>query len=153
MSKERFSKTVNIRNKQATFNYEIQDTYVAGLVLKGTEIKSIREGKVSLQDGYCYFNNGELYAKGIQITPYAQGTHYNHEPDRERKLLLKRIELRKIEARVSEKGLTLVPLRLFINDRGFAKLEIALGRGKKQFDKRESIRERDVRRELDRIKF
>lgn len=153
MSKERFSKTVNIRNKQATFNYEIQDTYVAGLVLKGTEIKSIREGKVSLQDGYCYFNNGELYAKGIQITPYAQGTHYNHEPDRERKLLLKRIELRKIEARVSEKGLTLVPLRLFINDRGFAKLEIALGKGKKQFDKRESIRERDVKRELDRIKF
>jgi len=153
MSKERFSKTVNIRNKQATFNYEIQDTYVAGLVLKGTEIKSIREGKVSLQDGYCYFNNGELYARGIQITPYAQGTHYNHEPDRERKLLLKRIELRKIEARVSEKGLTLVPLRLFINDRGFAKLEIALGKGKKQFDKRESIRERDVKRELDRIKF
>lgn len=153
MSKDRFSKTVNIRNRQAGFEFELLDRYVAGIVLTGTEIKSIREGKANLQDGYCYFNNGELYVKGVNITPYAQGTHYNHEATRERKLLLKRSELNKLEGRVEEKGLTLVPLRLFINDRGFAKLEIALGRGKKLHDKRDSIKERDARRELDRMKF
>jgi len=150
---KRFSDTINIRNKRAGFEYELLDKYVAGLVLKGTEIKSIKEGKVNLQDGYCYFNNGELFVKSITINPYAQGTHYNHEAARERKLLLKRSELRKLEGKVEEKGLTLVPVRLFINDRGFAKLEIALARGKKVHDKRDSIKERDVKRELSRIKF
>lgn len=153
MEKKRFSKDINIRNKQAGFEYNILDTYTAGIVLMGTEIKSIREGKVNLQDGYCYINNGELFVKNINISPYAQGTHYNHEPMRERKLLLKKAELRKIESRMKEKGLTLVPLRLFINSRGLAKLEIALAKGKKQFDKRESIKERDIKRELDRMKF
>jgi SsrA-binding protein len=152
MSK-RFSNDINIRNRQASFEFELLDKYIAGLVLMGTEIKSIREGKVNLQDGYCYFNNGELFVKGINITPYAQGTHYNHEAQRERKLMLKRIELIKLERKVEEKGLTLVPLRLFINDRGFAKLEIALARGKKTHDKRENIKERDAKRELDRLKI
>jgi SsrA-binding protein len=153
MSKERFSNTVNIRNRQAGYEYELLDKYVAGIVLTGTEIKSIREGQVNLQDGYCYFNNGEVFVKSITISPYSQGTHYNHEATRERKLLLKRSEIKKLEARIEEKGLTLLPLRLFINDRGFAKLEIVVGRGKKIHDKRDSIKERDVRRELDRMKF
>lgn len=153
MAKQRFAKDVNIRNRQASYEYELLDKYVAGIVLTGTEIKSIREGKINLQDGYAYFNNGELFVKGVNISPYAQGTHYNHEATRERKLLLKRSELKKLEARTEEKGLTLVPVRLFINDRGFAKMEIALGRGKKLHDKRDSIRERDAKRELSRMKF
>jgi SsrA-binding protein len=153
MNKERFSNNINIRNRQAGFEYELLDKYVAGIVLTGTEIKSIREGKVNLQDGYCYINNGELFVKGVNITPYAQGTHYNHEATRERKLLLKRSEIKKLEGKVEEKGLTLVPVRLFINDRGFAKMEIAVGRGKKMHDKRNSIKERDAKRELDKLKF
>ena len=153
MGKQRFAKDVNIKNRQASYEYELLEKYVAGIVLTGTEIKSIREGKINLQDGYGYFNNGELFVKGVNITPYAQGTHYNHEATRERKLLLKRSELKKLEARSEEKGLTLVPTRLFINDRGFAKMEIALGRGKKMHDKRESIKERDAKRELNKLKF
>ena len=153
MAKQRFAKDVNIKNRQAAYEYELLDKYIAGIVLTGTEIKSIREGKINLQDGYGYFNNGELFVKGVNITPYAQGTHYNHEATRERKLLLKRSELKKLEARSEEKGLTLVPTRLFINDRGFAKMEIALGKGKKIHDKRDSIKERDAKRELDRMKF
>ena len=123
------------------------------MVLMGTEIKSIREGKVNLQDGYCYLNNGELFVKGINITPYAEGTHYNHEATRERKLLLKRSEIKKLESKVEEKGHTLVPTRLFINEKGLAKLEIAVARGKKLHDKRDSIKERDAKRELDRLKI
>jgi SsrA-binding protein len=153
MSKQRFSNNISIRNRQAGFEYELLDKYVAGIVLTGTEIKSIREGKVNLQDGYCYINDGEMFVKGINITPYAQGTHYNHEATRERKLLLKRSELGKLEGKVEERGLTIVPTKLFINDRGFAKLEIAVARGKKTHDKRESIKERDAKRELDRMKF
>jgi SsrA-binding protein len=153
MSKQRFSDNISIKNRQAGFEYELLDKYVAGIVLTGTEIKSIREGKVNLQDGYCYVNNGEVFVKGINITPYAQGTHYNHEATRERKLLLKKSEIRKLDGKVEERGLTLVPVRLFINDRGFAKLEIALARGKKMHDKRESIKERDAKRELDRMKI
>src|SRR5688500_8705622 len=153
MAKDRFAKNISIKNRQASYEYELLDKYVAGIVLTGTEIKSIREGKVNLQDGYGYFNNGELYVKGVNITPYAQGTHYNHEATRERKLLLKRSELKKLETRSEEKGLTLVPTKLFINDRGFAKMEIARGRGKRMNDKRDSIKERDARREMDRRKF
>lgn len=150
---QRFSNTVNVRNRQASYEYELLDKYTAGIVLSGTEIKSIREGKVTISDGYCFFNRGELYARGLNITPYAQGTHYNHEATRERKLLLKKSELRKLEGKIEEKGLTLVPLRLFINDRGFAKLEIAIGRGKKLHDKRDSMKERDAKRELSRMKL
>jgi SsrA-binding protein len=153
MNKARFSNDINIRNRQATFNFEIADKFIAGMVLRGTEIKSIREGKVNLQDGYCYFNDGEMYVKGITISPYAQGTHYNHAGTRERKLLMKKSELVKLESKSEEKGLTLVPLRLFINDRGFAKIEIGLGRGKKVHDKRDSIKEKDIKRELSRIKL
>jgi SsrA-binding protein len=153
MSKQRFSNDINIRNKQAGFEYELLDKYVAGMVLMGTEIKSIREGKVNLQDGYCYLNNNELFVKGINITPYAQGTHYNHEAARERKLLLKKSEIRKIETKIEEKGLTLVPTRLFINDRGLAKLELAVARGKKIHDKRDSIKDREAKRELSRMKI
>lgn len=151
--KDRFSNDINIRNKQAGFQYELLDKYIAGIVLKGTEIKSIREGKVNLQDGYCYLNNGELFAKGINITTYSQGTHYNHEATRERKLLLKKTEIQKLEGKVEEKGLTLIPTRLFINERGYAKVEIALARGKKIHDKRDSIKEKDIKRELSRVKF
>lgn len=153
MANQRFNDTINIRNKQASFNYEFVDKWIAGMVLKGTEIKSIKEGKVNLQDGYCYFESGELYVKGITISPYAQGTHYNHESARTRKLLLKRSELRKLEAKVEEKGMALIPVRLFVNEKGLAKLEIALGKGKKVHDKRESIKARDAKRELDRMKF
>lgn len=154
MSKSRFSNNINIKNRKASFNYEWIENFVAGLVLKGSEIKSIREGKANLNDGYCFLNDGEMYAKGIHISPYAeQGIHFNHEPERERKLLLKKSELRKLETKIKEKGLTLVPVRLFINERGFAKLEIALARGKKTFDKRQSIKEKDVKRELSRIKL
>jgi len=154
MSKERFAKTISIKNKQAGFNYEWLETVVAGLVLKGSEIKSIREGKVNLQDGYCFFRQGEAFVKGVNITPFsAQGAHFNHEAVRDRKLLLKKAEIKKLQARVEEKGLTLVPTRLFINDRGLAKVELALGRGKKLHDKRESIKERDLKRELSRIKL
>jgi SsrA-binding protein len=153
MSPDRFSNTVNIKNKQASFQYELLDKYITGLVLKGTEIKSIREGNVNLQDGYVYFANEEAFVKGVNISPFAQGTHYNHEAARERKLLLKKNEIRKLRAITEEKGLTIVPLRLFINDRGYAKLEIAVARGKKTHDKRNSIKEKDIRRELARTKF
>jgi SsrA-binding protein len=152
MAEKRFSDNINIRNRQASFHYELLDKFVTGIVLKGTEIKSIREGKANLQDGYCYFANGEVFVKGVQITPYAQGTHYNHEAARERKLLLKKSELKKLESRVEEKGLSLIPIRIFINERGLAKMEIALARGKKLHDKRDSIKEKDLKRELSRIK-
>jgi SsrA-binding protein len=153
MDKSRFSKTVSIKNKQAYFQYELLENFTAGLVLKGTEIKSIREGKVNLQDGYCYFSKGEAFVKGVSITPYREGTHYNHEAGRERKLLLTKTELRRLQSRVEEKGLTLVPVKLFVNERGLAKLEIALARGKKLHDKRAAIKDRDMQRELSRIKI
>jgi SsrA-binding protein len=153
MAQSRFAKDVNIRNRRAGFEYELLDKYIAGIQLKGTEIKSIREGKVNLQDGYCYFSGGEAFVKGVTISPYDQGTHYNHEPDRERKLLLKKSEISKLAGKVEEKGLALIPLRLFINDRGYAKMEIGLGRGKKLHDKRNSIKEKDIKRELNRIKL
>jgi SsrA-binding protein len=151
--KERFKQHVNIKNRQAFFNFEILDKLVAGISLTGTEIKSIREGRVNLQDGFCYFNRGEAFVKGISILPYTEGTYNNHEANRERKLLLKKSEINKLEAKVDQKGFTLLPLRLFINDRGFAKLEIGLAKGKKLRDKREGIKERDLKRELNRIKL
>jgi SsrA-binding protein len=153
MSKDRFAKEVNIRNRKAGFEYELLDKYIAGIQLRGTEIKSIREGKVNLAEGYCYFSGGEAFVKGVTISPYDQGTHYNHIADRERKLLLKKSEIAKLGSKVEEKGLTLIPLRIFINDRGYAKMEIGLGRGKKLHDKRNSIKEKDIKRELSRIKL
>ena len=151
--KSRFSNTVNINNRKARYEFELLDKYVAGMQLQGTEIKSIREGKVNMQDAFCYFKGNELFVKQMHISPYAQGTHYNHKSDRERKLLLNKVELRKLSEKSLEKGLTIVPTRLFINDRGFAKLEIALGRGKKLHDKRESLKEKDTKREIDRANF
>ncbi len=148
--KSRFSSNINIRNKKASFEFQLIDKWVAGLVLQGTEIKSIREGKASLQEAHCYFNRDELFVKSMNITPYAQASHFNHEPLRERKLLLKKKELNKLQTKSQEKGLTIIPIRLFINAKGLAKMEIALAKGKKLHDKRDSIKEKDLQREMDR---
>ena len=147
---EKIQKNINVHNKQASFEYQFLDTYVAGLALMGTEIKSIRLGKVQLQGAFCTFKDNELFVQSMNISKYDEGTHYNHTPLRERKLLLKKKELNKLHKKLDEKGLTIVPIRLFINDRGFAKLEIALAKGKKTHDKRDSIKEKDVKREMDR---
>ncbi|MFP4089895.1 MAG: SsrA-binding protein SmpB [Cyclobacteriaceae bacterium] len=154
--KDRFSNNINIKNRKASFEYEFLDKYIAGIKLSGTEIKSVREGKVNMQEAYCYLKNGELYVIGMHISPYSQGTHYNHEPKRERKLLLNKQELKKLDAKgggEDQQGLTIVPVRLFINDRGWAKLEIALAKGKKLYDKREDIKKKDMKRELDRLRI
>jgi len=143
---------INIKNKRATFDYEILDRFVAGIQLGGTEIKSIREGRASLVDAYCYFVSGELWAKGMNIAEYFYGTYNNHQPTRERKLLLHKKELYKLERKTKESGLTIIPMRLFINDRGLAKLEIGLAKGKKQYDKRETLKQKDSSREIDRIR-
>lgn len=139
---------VHIENRRAKFDYQFLEKLVAGMVLTGTEIKSIREGKAALVDSYCYFRNGELYIKNLNITPYSEGTHYNHEPNRERKLLLSKAEIRRFEKKLKDQGLTIVPVRLFISESGYAKLEIALAKGKKEFDKRESIKKRDTEKEI-----
>ncbi|GMQ27133.1 SsrA-binding protein [Algoriphagus sp. oki45] len=149
----RFEKSVNIKNKKASFEFEFIDTYVAGLMLKGTEIKSIREGKVSLTEAYCVFHQGGLYIRQMHIAPYSMAASYNHEAVRERKLLLNKKELEKLETKSSEKGLAIIPVRIFINDRGKAKLEIALARGKKLHDKRQDLKEKDAKRELQRMAF
>jgi len=145
------SSQINIKNRRATFDYEIIDTHVAGVMLCGTEMKSIRGGHASLVDSFCYFNRNELWVKGMRVSEYFYGTYNNHKPDRERKLLLQRKELDKLQRKTKEGGLTIVPLRLFINDRGLAKLEIALARGKKQFDKRETLKQKDAQRDIDRV--
>jgi SsrA-binding protein len=142
---------INIKNKRAYFDFEILEKAVAGMELTGTEIKSIRSGKASLNDSYCYFKNNELWVKGMRISEYEQGSYNNHNPYRERRLLLKRSELNRYEKRVREKGLTMVALRLFINEDNLAKLEIALARGKKEYDKREVIRRKDLKREMERL--
>jgi SsrA-binding protein len=142
---------INIKNKRAYFDYELLEKLVAGMELTGTEIKSIRMGKVSLADSYCFFKNNELWVKGMRISEYDQGSYNNHEPYRERRLLLKRKELNRFEKRVREKGLTTVALRLFIDEKNLAKLEIALARGKKEYDKRETIRQKDLKRDLERL--
>lgn len=142
---------INIKNKRASFEYEFIEKFVAGIQLFGTEIKSIRAGKAGLVDSYCYFSRSELYVKEMHISEYKFGSYYNHEEKRERKLLLNRKELNKLERKTKESGLTIVPTRLFINDRGFAKIEIALCRGKKHYDKRESLKQRDHKREIDRM--
>ena len=142
-------KNINIRNKRATFDYEILEEYVAGVVLVGTEIKSIRLGKASLTECYCYFDRGELWIRGVNIAEYSWGTCNNHIPKRDRKLLLNRRELTKLQRALQDNGLTVVGLRMFLNERGLAKIVIGLARGRKAYDKREYIKENDARREMD----
>ncbi len=139
-----------IKNRRATFDYEIIESFTAGIQLFGTEIKSIRDGKASLTDTYCLFINNELWVKNMHISTYAFGTYNNHEVRRDRKLLLNRKELNKLSRNTKESGLTIIPLRLFINEKGLAKVVIALARGKKQYDKRHSLKEKEIRREIDR---
>ncbi len=142
------SEKVNIINRRASYEYHFLDVYEAGIQLTGTEIKSIRQGKVNFGDAFCIFINGELFVKNMHIAEYTSGSYYNHDPVRMRKLLLHRSELRKLNGKSSEKGLTIVPRKLFINDKGFAKLEIVLAQGKKTYDKRQDIKSRDVKRKL-----
>lgn len=146
-------KKVNIQNKRARFEYELLDEYTAGIVLTGTEIKSLRNSKASIAESFCEFNeSGELFTVNMNIDEYAFGTRFNHRPKAQRKLLLNKKELKKLYKEVKNSGLTIVPLRLFINDKGLAKLRIALAKGKKLFDKRETIKDRDNKRSLDRVK-
>ena len=142
-------KNINIRNKRATFDYEILEEYVAGIVLVGTEIKSLRLGKASLVDSYCYFERNELWIRNVNIAEYTWGTCNNHVPKRDRKLLLNRKELNKLQRALQDRGLTVVGLRIFLNDRGLAKVAIGLARGRKSYDKREYIKESDAKREMD----
>lgn len=148
--KDIFAKKVNINNRKASFEYYFEDKYIAGMVLTGTEIKSIRQSKANLQDAFCYFGKDGLWVKQMHISHYENGTYNNHSVVRERKLLLKKKELNKIQKRSDEVGVTIIPTRLFINDNGLAKLEIAVARGKKLYDKRESLKEKDQKREMDR---
>ena len=141
---------IRIKNKRATREYFIQDRLVAGIILTGTEIKSIRNGKANLADAFCVFENGELFVRSMHIAEYSYGSYNNHLAKRDRKLLLTARELKKLNTKVKEKGFTIIPTLLFINDRGLAKLEIALARGKHYYDKREDLKKRDTQREIDR---
>lgn len=145
-------KNIRIKNKRASFEYYIIETYTAGIALTGTEIKSIRDGKASLAEAFCSFQDNELFVIGMHIAEYAMGTYNNHEPKRNRKLLLAQRELKKLKNKVQEKGLTIVPTLLFINERGLAKLNIALARGKHFYDKRETLKDKDNKRELDKLR-
>ncbi|MFT7072000.1 SsrA-binding protein SmpB [Patiriisocius sp. Uisw_017] len=145
-------KNVKIKNRKARFEYEILDKYIAGIVLAGTEIKAIREGQASIAESFCEFSNGELYVINMTVQEYSHATHFNHSPKSERKLLLNKQELKKLDKSVKASGLTIIPLLLFTNDKGLAKLQIALCRGKREFDKRDSIKDRDSKRNLSRIK-
>lgn len=144
-------KEINIKNKKARYEFELIEIFTAGIVLSGTEIKSIRKGKASLSDSYCAFTNEELFVKNLHISEYEYGTHYNHEPKRDRKLLLNRQELKKLHKKLKEKGFAIVPTRLFINESGLAKIEIALAKGKKIHDKRQDLKMKDDKREMDRM--
>ena len=139
-----------IKNRSAFHEFFIEDKYDAGMVLTGTEVKSLRDGRASFNDSYCYFHKGELWIKSLHIAEYSHGTTNNHDPLRERKLLLQKRELKKMEAKMKEKGFTIVPLRIYFNEKGLVKLELGLGKGKKLHDKRESIKQRDVQREIKR---
>ncbi|QCE43376.1 SsrA-binding protein SmpB [Psychroserpens sp. NJDZ02] len=146
-------KKINILNKKAKFQYEILDKYTAGIVLSGTEIKSIRNSQASIAESFCEFNDkGELFVINMNIQEYAYGNYYNHRPKAERKLLLNKRELKKLLKEVNTSGLTIIPLRLFLNEKGLAKLDVALAKGKKLYDKRETMKDRDNKRDLDRIK-
>ncbi len=139
---------INIINKKAFFNYHILDKYIAGIVLKGTEMKSIRMGEINIKDTYCFFSDDELWVKGMHINTYKAAAHQNHLPTRTRKLLLKKRELNKIKSKKKEKGYTIIPLRFFINEKGLGKLAIALAKGKKRYDKRASIKEKELQRKI-----
>lgn len=142
---------INIRNKKAFHDYEILERYNAGIQLTGTEIKSIRQGKVSLVEAYCLFQNNELYVRGMQIAEYAWASYNSHTPGRDRKLLLNRKELKKLQRKVKESGLTIAALRIYMADSGYAKLEIGIARGKKEYDKRETIKRKDTQRQMERL--
>ena len=144
---------VNIQNKKARFEYELLDFFTAGMQLLGTEIKSIRQGKASIQEGFCFMKDGELFIKNMHIAEYDFGNINNHDPLRERKLLLKRIELKKIEKKLKDQGVTVVPLKVYITNKGLAKMDIALARGKKLYDKRQSLKDKDLKRDMDRRKI
>lgn len=143
--------TINIKNKKAYFDYEIIEKFTAGIVLDGTEVKSIREGKASLGDSYCFIRDNEIFVRGMQIAEYRFGSYNNHSPDRERKLLLEKKEIKRLARKTRETGNTIVTLKLFFSDRGYAKLQIGLAKGKKQYDKRESIKQKDAKRQMDRL--
>ncbi len=147
----KFIQNINITNRKAGFNFFITDSWEAGIVLTGTEIKAIRQGKANLNDAFCFFKNEDLWVKNLHISEYEDGGYSNHPPKRDRKLLLHRHQLRKIQSKLREKGVTLIPVRLYISDRGFAKLELGLARGKKLYDKRETIKQAEAKRELGRV--
>lgn len=148
-NKKEIQKKIHLKNRKASFHYEFIETHIAGMVLTGTEIKSIRQSKVSFNDAYCIFmTETELFVKGLHISIYDEGTYNNHDPLRNRKLLLQKKELKKMYEKLKDKGLTVVPTRLFIDDRGFCKMEIALAKGKKLYDKRNDLKEKDLKREM-----
>ncbi len=147
----KFQNKISIKNKKAYFDYEILDEYVAGIQLLGTEVKSVRESKASIKEAYCYFDEGEIFIKGMSISEYSHGGYINHSTYRLRKLLLNRREINKIEKKLKDKGISLLPVLLFINDKGLIKLKIGLGKGKKLFDKRESLKKQDVKKDIARI--
>ncbi len=149
--KEKIQTSVQIKNKRATFDYELLETFTAGIVLTGTEIKSIRLGKASLVDTYCLVERGEVWVKNMYVAEYFYGTYNNHAARRDRKLLLNRKEIKKLEAAERNSGFTIIPTRMFINDKGLAKLVVAIAKGKKEYDKRASLREKDDKREIDRM--
>lgn len=151
--KDKIEKSVNIRNKKASFEYHFLETYTAGIVLRGTEIKSIRQQKVNMQDAYCYVQDNSLRIKNFHISSYESGSWLNHDPLRERILLLKKKEIRKITSSLEDQGVTVIPTRIYISDRGFAKMEIAVAKGKKLYDKREDLKEKDAKREMKSIEF
>ena len=141
---------MELRNRNAYHEYAIEDKYSAGMVLSGTEVKSLREGKVSFNDSYCFLHKGEMWVKSLHIAEYSHGTSSNHDPVQDRKLLLQKRELKKIEGKIKEKGYTVVPLRIYFNEKGIAKMEVGLGKGKRLYDKRDTIRQRDTEREMKR---
>jgi SsrA-binding protein len=151
MAKSKAVQVKELNNRQAYFNYHIEDKYEAGIVLLGTEVKSIREGKVNFNDSFCMFDKGELWVRGLFINAYSHGNANNHIEVHDRKLLLQKRELEKLETKVKEKGYSIIPLRIFFNEKRFAKVEIGVGKGKKEFDKRETIKTRDVDKEIKRL--
>ena len=151
MPKETFQKTINIQNRKASHEFSFLETYIAGIILTGTEIKSVRQAKVTLSEAFCYFDDNSLVIKQMNIAHYTNGTYNNHQTDRERTLLLKKRELNKLQEKAEEKGLTIIPIRMFINDKGIAKLEIALAKGKKLYDKRDDLKTKDAKREMERL--
>lgn len=148
--KANIQQKISIKNRRASFDYSLIETFTAGIVLFGTEIKAIREGKASLVDSFCYLRNGEAFVRNLNISIYTEGNLYNHEPNRERKLLLNKQELTKLQKKLVDKGLTLIPTLLFTSDSGYAKLEIAVAKGKKMFDKRDDMKAKDIDRDLKR---